>query len=140
MNISIMDRPFTRITETIIEHLRRNGYDAQYGNLSETEHGVSEYVVVWKDSKCQKIRISDHSVESRQRMSDEILISINTDENEAAVQCLHEMRIRYDFDKYFERKRVKFETLSSFETPYPMPDDEILSSRPAQGKEGTSRD
>lgn len=125
----------TTAAKLIIETLIENGYDARYAGKSETDFGTSEYVNVWQnEANCTKVRISDHSVTNYDRIFSEIHFPITVDPQHAAFHTLEEIRFRFDRDKFFEKREILVKNKTTFETPKPLPDDEIISER--IGKKG----
>lgn len=70
-----------RYADRLCDGLKTIGINEDY-TISVTDYGTSCYIVLYPQGEKLKIRISDHSVENRGRMSDEMHIRIDRDINE----------------------------------------------------------
>jgi hypothetical protein len=125
-----------RMTEDLTTKLKDLGYVVNFGSRSETDYGRSNYIYVNKKGTQAiadngglgiKVRISDHSVENIGRMQNEIHVisGIHNASIPIAIDDIEAILSPEKFDIIEEKVTV----YTTFETPKPLPSDEIISER-----------
>ncbi len=79
-----------RYADNLCERLKSKNIDAGY-TISVNDYGTSCYIILTPGGEKLKIRISDHSVQNRDRMIDEMHVNLdrNVDELVTSIDRLH---------------------------------------------------